>query len=344
MSTQPKNNEEVDLGSLFVIIGNGFSKLFSFVGSIFAGLYHVLILSILFLRNHATLLLIAVALGAGGGAILELTKEQQYASDMLLKPNFNSVRQLYNNINFYNDLVEQKDTLSLASTFGISKDEAASLKKFEIEAVVNQNDIVSSYDDLILSVDTLTAKAFTFEEFKSTFTYYDYKIHKVHVRATKNNIFTKLDDVIIESIISNSYFNTLKKLNDENINRTDSLLRKSLTQVDSLRKVYMQVMLEESKKQSTGTTIDLGGQLKTTKEIELFETNKRLSNDLKEITEDRAEKSEVLNVISNFQPIGYELKGIGNNYIMLLSLVAAGTVLLILVLRELNAYLNTYKK
>ena len=40
MSTAKNNNEEeVDLGSLFVIIGKGFKNLFNFIGSIFFGYF-----------------------------------------------------------------------------------------------------------------------------------------------------------------------------------------------------------------------------------------------------------------------------------------------------------------
>ena len=35
MSTKQNNEEEVDLGSLFIIIGNGFKKLFNFIGGVF---------------------------------------------------------------------------------------------------------------------------------------------------------------------------------------------------------------------------------------------------------------------------------------------------------------------
>ena len=41
---QKNNEEEVDLGSLFVIIGRGFSKFFNFIGSIFKGIFHAFII------------------------------------------------------------------------------------------------------------------------------------------------------------------------------------------------------------------------------------------------------------------------------------------------------------
>lgn len=344
MSTKQNNNEEVDLGSLFVIIGKGFAKLFNFLGNIFKGIYHVLILLLIFLKTNLLKIIIAAIIGGGIGAFIEFSKEAQYGSEMLLKPNFNSARQLYNNVQYYNDLVIQKDTSLLKATFNISVDEAASLKKFSIGPIVNENDIISSYDDLILEVDTLTAKSYSFRLFKNSFTQFDYKIHKISVQATDNKVFSKLDKTIISSIVDNQYFKRLKALNNESLNRTDSILRKDLVQVDSLRNVYMKVMLEEAKKTSSGTSIDLGGQRKTTKEIELFETNNRINKDLKSVSEDKAEKSEVLNVISNFQPVGYKVKGFQNNYIFLLASLGIILVLIFLVLKGLNSYLDNYKK
>ena len=44
MSTAKNNNEEeVDLGSLFVIIGKGFKNFFNFIGSIFKGIFEFII-------------------------------------------------------------------------------------------------------------------------------------------------------------------------------------------------------------------------------------------------------------------------------------------------------------
>ena len=336
--------EEIELGSLFIIIGKGFSNLFRFIGKIFNGVFHFLILILLFIKSNFKRIAIAAIIGVVVGTFIEFKKEKTFGANLELQPNFKSSRQLYNNVNYYNDLVKQKDTLQLAAVFKISKEEAASLKKFEISPIKNGNDLLTSYDDLILSVDTLTAKSYSFKDFQRTFTDYDYKVHTVSVIASKNNVFTKLDDEIIFSIIDNKYFNKVKTLTNENLNRTDSLLRQNLSQIDSLRKVYMTVMVEESKKLSTGTSIDLGGTKETTKELELFETNRKINKDLKEITEDKSEKSSVINVISSFQPIGYEIKGIDENYGVLLGGLGVILMIVFLLLVQLNGYLNNYKK
>jgi ribosomal protein L6P/L9E len=53
---------------------------------------------------------------------------------------------------------------------------------------------------------------------------------------------------------------------------------------------------------------------------------------------------EVINVISSFQPIGSEIKGVTKNYAFLLAIVGVGFMILVLLLRILNRYLASYDK
>jgi hypothetical protein len=345
MSTNQKDNEEeVDLGYLFVIIGKGFSNLFNFIGNFFKGLFHGIISILIFLKNNFIKIGIAAFIGGVLGIFLEVKKGNTYESELLLEPNFKSTRQLYDNINYYNDLVKQKDTASLQKIFNLDKNKAASFKEFEIEPVKMGIDIINAYDDLILSVDTLAIKSYLYSDFKDSFTDYDYKVHKVTVRAEKNDIFDKLEDVIVFSLANNKYFERLKKLTNESLNRSDSLYRQNLTQVDSLRKVYMEVMVAEAKKLTTGTNIDLGGQIKTTKELELFATNRKINADLKDISTQKSTKYEIINVLSSFQPIGSEIRGVTKNYAFLFSFLGAGLMVVFLLIKQLNGYLNDYTK
>jgi len=345
MSTNQQNKEEeVDLGSLFLIIGNGFKKLFNFIWMLITGIFHFLILILLFIKGNMVKLLIAALIGGGIGSYLEFTKEKTFGSDLLVQPNFKSTKQLYNNVNYYNDLVAQKEVDLLAGTFGISSEEAKSIRKFTVTPIKSENDILEAYDELVLSIDTLTVKSYSFNLFKRAFTDYDYKVHNVHVESIDSKVFGNLDKAIISSITKNNYFNKLKNITRENLFRTDSLLRENLSQIDSLRQVYMKVMLVEAKKSTTGTSIDLGGDKRTTKELELFQTNRIINKDLKEVSEDISEKSEIINVISNFQPVGEEIKGIGQNYIFILAGLGILLISLFLLLKELNMYLENYKK
>lgn len=345
MSNNPKNNnEEIEIGSLFVILGNGIQRFFNFITSIFKVFFHFLIKTLLFLKKNAIKLGIAALIGATIGFILELNKDQHYGADMLVQPNFESSRQLYNNIKYYNDLVKQEDSVLLAKTFKISTAEASSLRKFEMFPLKNENDIITAYDNLILEVDTLTAKSYSFDKFKRAFTDFDYKTHQIQVKATDKNVFGSLSGIIISSIVENEYFNKVRNLNNENLNRTDSLLRINLAQTDTLLTVYKNVLLEKAKKENAATNIDLGGKSSSTNELELFNTKRSLNEELKEIIRNKSEKSDVINVISKLQSHGYEVTGISKNLAFQIAALFISLMILFLLLLQLNSYLENYKK
>lgn len=345
MSTHQNNNEEeVDLGSLFTIIGKGFSKVFNFFGNIFKGIFHGIIISLLFLRQHILKIGIAVIIGAGLGAFLESNKKDLYTSDLLVAPNFESTRQLYDNINYYNELVKQKDTLTLSKTFKIDKTSAGSLRNFSIETIRNEKDIINGYNDFILEVDTTTVKSYAYDEYKSSFSDYDYRVHKINVISEKNDVFRALGEVIISSIVKNNYFSRYKEIANDNLNKTDSILRQNLIQLDSLSNVYNKVLIQEAKKQTTGTNIDLGGRSNRIKELELFDTKADILEDLDVVTDKKIEKYEVINVISNFQSVGYKVKGLTKNYISLLAILGGALVVFVLLVFKLNTYLSNYSK
>ena len=342
-NSRSNNEEEVDLGSLFVIIGKGFSKFFNFIESIFKNIFLGIIIILLFLKKHYVVISTAAIIGLIAGFSLEVNSPKTYTSDILLQTNFKSSRQLYNNISFYNNLIKQKDTLGLQKTFDLNSEYAISLKKFTIEPIKNKIDIISAYDALIEEVDTLTVRSYDLEKFTESFTDFDYKTHKLTVISEKNDIFDKLNESIISPFTKNKYFTYQKKLTNDNLNRTDLSYRQNLLQVDSLRKVYMKVMLIQANNPSGGTNIDLAGNNVSNKETELFFINKKINEDLREITKDKSRESEIINIISNFQIIGKERNSIIYNKAFQLAILFALASIVILLLLKLNHYLSNYK-
>jgi len=322
MSTKKQNNdEEVDLGSLFTVIGKGFKNFFNFIGNIFKGIFHRLILILLFLKLHILKFSVAVLIGGIVGFFLESNKETKFSSNLIVKPNFESTQLLYENINYYNDLVKQQNTKHLASIFKIDTSKAAALRKFEITPLMNSNDIINAYDNFILEVDTLTVKSYDFDNFESSFTDFDYLVHNIEVQATVSDIFSELENTIINSIEKNTFFNKIKNLTKENLNTKDSILKANFIEVDSLRSVYMRAILEGAKNNSNGTNIDLGSKSNITKENDLFEIDRKIIYDLSQTYEDIATKSDVINIISNFKPEGSEIKGITKNLIFIMAVL-----------------------
>tara|TARA_R110002073_G_scaffold325056_1_gene503565 strand:+ start:1497 stop:2537 length:1041 start_codon:yes stop_codon:yes gene_type:complete len=346
MSTDKKNTEEeVDLGSLFIIIGKGFSNFFNFIGKIFKGLFHISILLLFFIKKHFLKFFIAAIVGGGLGFYMESVKETMYGSHLVVQPNFNSSGQLYTNVNYYNRLVLQNNINELINVFGITEEEAISLRRFVINPIKDNNDVIRSYNNLILNVDSLSIKEYSFNDFKRNVRLPDYRTHVVQVYGINNAVFYKLGKTIISSISDNQFFDRYKQISNRQLNRTDSILNLNLSQIDSLKRAHMQAIVEGSKKEFKGTNISLSDkEINSTRQVDLYNISQRINERLNKVSEIRAEKFEVINVITDFQRFGYVVNPIQKNYIFLFPILFILIVLTFVLLIDLNKFLENYKK
>src|SRR5690606_29161435 len=168
-SPQPQHSEEVDLGQLFKLIGNAFDRFFKFIGSIFKGVFGIVILFLIFIQKNFIKLAIVGVIGLAIGFYLDIIKKPSYVSTMVVEPNFNSVQQLYNNISFYNELAQAEDSIALADAFGITKKEARTIKRFRVESYSDENQKVLLFDKFVRSLDTTTQKTINMEAYLRNF-------------------------------------------------------------------------------------------------------------------------------------------------------------------------------
>ncbi|WP_111308737.1 hypothetical protein [Confluentibacter sediminis] len=344
-SPQPQQSEEVDLGQLFKLIGNAFDRFFKFIGSIFKGIFGVIILFLLFLQKNFIKLVVVGGIGLAIGIYLDFIKEPKYISTMVVEPNFHSVQQLYNNINFYNELARAEDSTALADALSISKKEASTIKEFKVESYSDENQKVQLFDEFVRSLDTTTQKAIDMEAYLKNFNSLDARFHTVSVIATNNSIAKKIQPVIINSISNNNYFKLQKETNGDNIKLQEKLYNKQIVEIDSLQSLYKRVMEKEAARPMQGTSINLGENgSKDNKELALINKMEELKTSLVELNEERANKSSILNVISDFPNKGVKQKGIFKSYKFLVPSIMLILALFIFLLLSLNTYLKNYKK
>lgn len=343
MSKENISSDEVDLGNLFKILGKGIQNFFNVIGQFFATLYHYFILFLLFLRNNAIKLGLATIIGAGIGLYFDLTKPAEYSSKMTVEPNFESTQQLYNNIYFYHELVQQKNIALLAKSLNISKEEASNLKGFYIEPIKNENEKYEVFNKFMQEVDTTAVKNLNIKEFKKEFSDFDYKYHQIKVKSTNSVIFSKLGDPIVSSLENNPYYKNLKKINDQNFLQNQQVLVKSLSEIDTLRKIYNEVLLTEAKKTGSGTSITLAQGVKKTEEVKLFNESLKLNEELIANNKEKAEVTEILNVVSTFSNIGLKERKIISKYTFIIGFGAGLLMFLIVLFLQLNIYLLNYK-
>ncbi len=337
-------NEEVELGSLFKIIGKGFQNLFKAIGNFFKAILHYIISFLAFIRNNALKLGLAMFVGAAIGLYFDLTSPRQYSSTMIVEPNFKSTQQLYNNINYYNELVKQKDSVLLAEALQISVGEASKLKGFTIEPIVNKNEKYELLNEFTQEIDSALVKHINTKNFYEAFTDFDYNFHTIKVKSLSNTIFKKLSVPIISSVENNPYFKNQKKVNDENLVQNEKVLVKSLQEVDTLRKIYNKVLITEAQTQKTGTSITLAKSAKKTSEIELFKESLALNEELIDNNTQKAKTTEILNVVSSFSKIGEKERGVLKKNTVMYSIGLGLVMLIFILLLRLNKYLVNYRR
>ncbi len=348
MVDQPGNqntSDEIDLGQLFQMIGQGFQRFFNFIGSIFKGLFHLLILFLLFIQKNIIILVSVAILGGMGGYFFDKSLPEKYVSKMVVEPNFNSVQQLYNNIDFYNDLSKAQDSTALAIALNITEYEAGSIKKLFVDSYSDENQKIKLFDNFIKELDTTTIKTIDFENYLKNFNSLDARFHQISIISTNNSVAKKTQNAIIESISVNHYFKLQKKISDANLDLQEAIYNQQMIEIDSLQSLYRKVLVKEADKPMQGTNISLAENGESqNKELALVQERDVLREKLVELNEARANMSAILNVISDFPERGVKQRGIWKSYKFKFPMAMITLALGFLGILRLNKYLKGYKK
>jgi hypothetical protein len=346
MAEQPgkQGSDEIDLGQLLQLIGNGIRKVFNFFLTLLKSLAHALIIILIFLRRNFILLFLSVLVGGIGGYFVDQYMPTTYVSRMVVEPNFNSARQLYNNIGFYNDMARAKDSVALSKALKIEISEAASIKEIFVDSYTDENQKIRLFDDFIKGLDTTTISVIDYESYLSNFNSMDARFHQISVISTNNLVAKKAQPSIVRSISSNSYFRLQKRINDENIKIQDSIILRQLVELDSLQNLYKTILVKEAERPMPGTSISLADNgTSQNKELAIISEREELKSLLVQLNREKANKGSILNVISDFPDRGVERKGYWYSYKMILPTFLLAVVILILLAIRVNKYLKNYK-
>ena len=204
---------------------------------------------------------------------------------------------------------------------------------------------IKLFDGFIKELDTTTIKTIDFENYLKNFNSLDARFHQISVISTDNRVAKKMQNAIVESISVNDYFKLQKKINEENLALQDTIYRQQLAEIDSLQNLYRKVLVKEADKPMQGTNINLAENGESqNKELALVQERDVIKEKLVELNEERANKSAILNIISDFPTRGVEQKGFWKSYKFLSPLFLLGLIIAILTLLELNQYLRKYRE
>ncbi len=346
---QNQPNEEVDLGILFRAIGNLFDRLYRFFEVILNTLFSIFILGLKAILKNFKVIGISMAIAAVVGLVTQKLKQPIYASQMLVKPYFDSKYQLVTNINYYNALIEDKDFVQLGSLFKINEKDAEKLIEFEIEpGPETENDRILEYESFISQVDSTRAQDIYFDEFIQNRSIYSGSLYEIRVKSFKKDIFRSLEDGL-NSTFTNTY--SIKKMQ-----KRDSLIAidrqrilQSLIEVDSLQKVYIEVLENESNSQNKGTiTLKDGMSLVQeridTREYELLDKELQLRQALTRLDSQKVEEDVFFDTLSSFQDVGSVYSSFLTNYVIIFPILTFLLLCVIYCTKKSISFILSYEE
>ena len=346
---QQPQSEEVDLGQLFKLIGNAFDRLFSFIGSIFKAIFSVFIYTLKAIINNYKLITISMVIAGAVGFGIETFKQDIYSSSMLVKPYFDSKFQLVTNINYYNALIDDKDYVQLGNLFKIEEESTQSLVEFEIRpGPETENDRILQYEDFIGALDSIRAQDISFQNYIDNRSVFTGNLFEITVKSHKKDIFRSLEEGL-NSTFTNTYSVKKMQKRDSLININKDRIRESLSQVDSLKKVYIKVMQTESNSNNSPLTLKDGGGMALvqervkTKEYELLTKELQLREDLTKLESQQVEEDVYFDTISSFQDVGSVYSTIFDMYSILFPILVFILLSLVFLCNKLVKYVKQYE-
>ena len=229
---QPQPSEEVDLGQLFKLIGNAFNKLFQFIASIFIGIYKVILMLLIHFYKRMVWYAAAIVIGVVLGFIMDMKSEKMYGANLFVQTNFDSARQVYENVKQFHQLANiDQDSLELSKRFNITVGEAAKLKGFYIEPDIDENNIAENYSGFYARLDSISRLEMTYDRFKASLTPYVYKIHRIGVASTDKTIYKKIENTFVSQLSNNDYLEDLLKVNKENLEKYKVAINRKLMEI-----------------------------------------------------------------------------------------------------------------
>ena len=338
-ASNPQPSEEVDLGQLFKIIGNGFRSLFQFIGSIFKQLFLAFVWLVFFLKKRAIILLIAAAVGLALGLVLNKTSLPIYKSSISVKQNYPTGQNLYGSIEYYNGLLKDRDYEVLGRVLGIGEDVSNEIVEFSIEPIITDNDRVVMFDQYITELDSLAASKVEYEAFIDNIEDYKHRNQQISIKSTTRVNFKSVFENIVDNINSNSFFKNEQAKDIFELEESKAAIEKALVQSDSLQRTYKRVLEQQMDAKSgaeIGITFEGDNDIDKTREYDLYLNDIELRKELVDINRRLNDIENIVDAISSKQESGFvdntkEMLGMklsSRNYYPALFFILAFVVLL----------------
>lgn len=346
----PKNvdSEEVDLGQLFNAIGNLFDRFINFIRSIFNFFLSIIIAGLKAIINNFKLIVSVMVILGVLGYFLEKSVPPKYKSGILVKPYFDSKYQLITNINYYNALLKNKDYKSLAEIFKLTEENTKEIISFEItQAPETENERILLFEVFIKDIDSVRALDISYDDYLQNRSVYDSDFFEIIAESYRKDIFKSLSEGLNASFTNEYSRNKKRKKDSLNFLQKQNLLE-AIKEVDSLQKIYIDVLEIESKSSnsqiSLGEVLSFDKEKSNTKEYELLNKEIQLRDQLRKLEEQKIEEDVFFDVISSFQEVGDPSKKVTERYTLIFPILGFIILCMIYLAGKIIKFVRNYEE
>ncbi|TBN00193.1 copper transporter family protein [Hyunsoonleella flava] len=347
-----RQSEEVDLGQLFNLIGKAFDRFFNFVGKVFVKIFDLFLLLLIHFFKRLKWYVLAIVLGLFIGYFIDKSAPYLYSASMQIQTNYGSSKQVYENINYLNQLAGiDKDSIELAKRLKIDVSKAASIRGFSISPNIDENDKMKLFSDFRAELDSLTKSTFTYNDYLDGLTSYSFRTHQIEVISVDKFIFPELNSSLLDELSTNTFLNELRDTEISNINKEQAVLERQKSLLDSLNNFYLTIRKNESekgyKKSGDGTNFFLGEVQEKNLVVDETKISERilaLDREIIDLSLDVVERKYIVNAISLFPAAGYNISNWTEKAKVRVPIVFALILLSFFLLLGLKKYLDKEEK
>jgi hypothetical protein len=349
-----KEENDIDLGSVFSGIGKGLKKLGRSIGSGGSALGTGVLNIIIFFKKRFIWFALAIAAALGWGIYSGTGKPPSYASELTGRFNFGSTLALYSTIDYLNALIASNDRGELAKLLQITEVEAEHLSAFSAEAVTDELTISELYKrnfmlydrSYRIRTDTFWTRIIPYDKFKQSLTKFDIPLQRVKAEGTRPDIFRKIQPGFLALILTNENLKNNHSISTQMQSEEEGIILSSIRGLDTLRNVYNERLRESAGATIPGSTsINLIDRATTgsSPELELYDRVLGLKDELRSLRNFSMNHGQVIQVYASFNPVGQKLDYFRQN-LMITVLSAFVMMLVILVAIEAFKAITAYER
>ncbi len=340
MDKNQSNNSQD--GDVFLIISGLVNGVSNFIKQIIKKIIQVLLFFVFLIKSYRYLFLGVIILGGILGYFRDSSYKQKYKYEFVIKPELGSIRQVYQDIQYYNSLVDLKKDDELALVLGIDKEYASSIEGFEIESFDTPVEKYKSYADLVEKTDSMLVNDVPYPVYdENDVLRFESQYYKVKVISTKDDL-PYIGTQVIEKVKKSP--NIISYQKEELYNLKNDSIRFSNSIVEIERLIYAYESSISAPKNGDSSKINIvENSTPDNQPIMLVRENvdlrKKLSKVLKKLNEARL----VIKDFARYNSSGEVDYSIFDESKFRYPIVLFFLTILVLSIIKLNKYLNEVK-